>query len=488
MLIDALKLLTLTMANPLSRAVLRAGLGRGLLERALEAYTGAGRPHEPSERLYAALLGLMLSAGARAFGAAPHEMRGYFSDPMVRRGVSSVLRGIARYGVTKPQLLEAPFLVVWNYTAACNLRCLHCYQSAGGDAPYEFSTEERLEAVDELAKAGVVAVALSGGEPLVRPEIYAVLRRIKEHDMYAAVATNGTLITRDVARRLRSIGVDYVEVSIDSPRAEVHNRLRGVSGAFDMAVRGVANCVEAGLYTCIATVITRGGLGDVPGIIGIARCLGVPRIIHFNFIPAGRGAEMASEDLTPEEREELLHLLYEEGCRGGLEVLSTAPQYARVALQESGGRRVSPTHFYTASSDWDLRILAEFIGGCGAGRLYCALQPNGDVTPCVFMPDVVVGNLREEGLLDIWHGSRVMRRLRDRELLKGDCGTCGYRYVCGGCRARARAYTGDLMASDPGCELTGIGHIYPGGKVYRDHSSPMVGGDAWYPSRRFSKR
>jgi len=117
----------------------------------------------------------------------------------------------------------------------------------------------------------------------------------------------------------------------------------------------------------------------------------------------------------------------------------------------SGGRAVAPTHFYVGQPSWDLHVLAEFIGGCGAGRLYGALQPNGDVTPCVFMPNLVVGNVRERGFLDIWHNSEVMWKLRNRELLKGYCRKCEYKYVCGGCRARALGYFEDILTPDPGC-------------------------------------
>lgn len=135
----------------------------------------------------------------------------------------------------------------------------------------------------------------------------------------------------------------------------------------------------------------------------------------------------------------------------GIEILSTAPQFARVCLIMSGGRTVAPTHFYFGHASWDLHVLAEFIGGCGAGRLYCALQPSGDVTPCVFMPDLVIGNVRERPFLDIWHSSEVLWKLRNRELLRGHCGQCEYKYFCGGCRARALGYFGDILTPDPGC-------------------------------------
>ncbi len=160
---------------------------------------------------------------------------------------------------------------------------------------------------------------------------------------------------------------------------------------------------------------------------------------------------MAEIDLSPEQREALLKMLVEKNLYGEIQALSTAPQLARVSLQLSGGEIVAPTHMYVGRPSWDLKVLAEFIGGCGAGRLYCALQPNGDVSPCVFMPGLIVGNIRESSFMDIWEKSEVMLRLRDRSLLKGHCGNCKYRHVCGGCRARALGYFNDIMAPDPGC-------------------------------------
>jgi len=195
----------------------------------------------------------------------------------------------------------------------------------------------------------------------------------------------------------------------------------------------------------------------VPAIIELTRQLKVKRFIAFNFIPAGRGADAVELDLTPEQREELLKQLFIQSHTSGIEVLSTAPQYARVSLECSGGASVAPTHFYLGEASWDLKVLADFIGGCGAGRLYCALQPNGDVSPCVFMPDVRIRNLRKERFMDIWHNNRTLIKLRDRSSLQSNCGKCEHKFVCGGCRARALAYFDDLLAPDPSCILTSLG-------------------------------
>jgi radical SAM protein with 4Fe4S-binding SPASM domain len=171
----------------------------------------------------------------------------------------------------------------------------------------------------------------------------------------------------------------------------------------------------------------------------------------FNFIPTGRGVEMVDQDISPDERRDLLHYALARTREGsGPEVLSTAPQLASVALEEEGGG-VPVGHFYAGGAiQGRTALLADFIGGCGAGRIYCSIEPEGDLQPCVFMP-IRVGNVRETPFLEIWHSSEVLKDLRDRSHLSGACATCGNRYVCGGCRARAWAYFGDLHAPDPGC-------------------------------------
>ena len=176
------------------------------------------------------------------------------------------------------------------------------------------------------------------------------------------------------------------------------------------------------------------------------------RFIHFNFIPAGRGHENIQLDIGPAEREALLRILFEESKAPGIEVLSTAPQFGRLVSELSCGGSSAPTHFYIGNAGkWGLQELAQFIGGCGAGRLYCAIQPNGLVTPCVFMPNLFVGNLRTSRFDKIWHTNKILRELRNKDLLKPTCGKCESRYLCGGCRARSFGYFSDYLGPDPGC-------------------------------------
>jgi radical SAM protein with 4Fe4S-binding SPASM domain len=238
---------------------------------------------------------------------------------------------------------------------------------------------------------------------------------------------------------------------------ETHDEFRGIKGAWKKTVEGIKNCVDAGIDTCVATTATHYNLKEIPKLMEFAeKELFANRFIVFNYVPTRRGKEIVEEDLSPEEREELLDFLYSKlidpNCR--LDVFSTAPQYAVSSLKYAEGPAVA-THFTNKEAMELLRgrtkTLTEFIGGCGAGRLYCGLEPNGDVQPCVFIP-IKIGNIREQSLIDIWRNSPVLKEIRDREKFEG-CGKCDYKYVCGGCRARAYGYFNDLKAPDPSCSF-----------------------------------
>jgi radical SAM protein with 4Fe4S-binding SPASM domain len=173
----------------------------------------------------------------------------------------------------------------------------------------------------------------------------------------------------------------------------------------------------------------------------------------YNFVPTGRGEFIAKNDLSPAEREEVLKSLWNRLKNGGkVSVLSTAPQFARVALESEIGKdqKIVPTHFANPSLSGRLVNIAEFIGGCGCGRFYCAIRANGDIEPCVFFP-LKVGNIKNDDFETLWHSNSILQELRNKDKLEGNCASCEYRYFCGGCRARAYGYTGNYLASDPGC-------------------------------------
>jgi radical SAM protein with 4Fe4S-binding SPASM domain len=395
-------------------------------------------------RLAGRMVGYTVTRGGKLFGV---------KEDSVRAGLSQKVFQISRYGITMPQIINAPFMIVWDFTHRCNLRCTHCYQDAQKALPNELNTEEAKRLIDELADAGVVIIAFSGGEPLMRKDFFEVADHARKNGIYVALASNGTLITREMASRLRDTGVEYVEISVDGKDAESHDSMRGIPGAFDRTIEGIRNCVDAGFYTCIATTVTRANYSQIPDIYALASDLGVRRLMCFNFIPTGRGADMASEDITPQQRKDLLRYILEKDRMGANpDLLTTAPQIASVALSgEEGSGGVPVAHFHTGEGlEGKTKMLADFIGGCGAGRLYCSIEPEGDVQPCVFMP-IKVGNVRETPFLEIWHTSEVLRSLRDRSRLTGGCAECENKYICGGCRARAWAYFGDIHAPDPGC-------------------------------------
>ena len=438
--------------NPLSRSMLKFIAKEdkcgNRLSIAIDYYLG-----EPVDacwkcRLAGRIVKTTLGAGEGAFNIRDEDVRNALSQLPFKKGMVNVLQGIARYGVTMPQKVYAPILVVWDCTHACNLKCKHCYQDAQKKLPDELSTEEAQAMMDDLSRSGVVALAFSGGEPLMRKDLFELLKYAHNKGLFTALATNGTLITEDVARKLKELDLGYVEISIDGKDAATHDAFRGSPGMFEKSVRGLKYCIKEGIYTCMATTITEYNLSEIPEIYDLACSMKVERMITFNFIPTGRGANMSEGDITPEERESILTYLFNKNYEGRTEVLSTAPQYARIALKREG---ISLGHFMTLK-DVDNRALPlmEFIGGCGAGRHYCCVRPNGDINPCVYMP-IKVGNIRNDKLLDVWDNSPVLEKLRDRSNLKGHCGTCENKFVCGGCRARAYAYFGDLDAPDPGC-------------------------------------
>jgi len=458
--VDIIRLARLALGNRVSRAFLKR-----LVEKGPEGYRSRldyilSMLIDDSKKEHVSiscmmdyyLFKLFVDVMIKLLHLSKEEFEAGVKDPSVRRGIELILRSLLIYGVTVPQKLCAPFLIVWNFTNACNLRCRHCYQNAGPKPlPNELTFEEKLNVLDQLDKMEIPSIAFSGGEPTIHPDFIPIVEEASKRGIYTAVATNGLAFANEsFTEKALKAGLNYVEVSLDSTDPKVHDEFRGVKGAWDLAVKGIKNVVKhGGASTGIAMTLTKLNKDQIGDMVRLGEELGVTRVIFFNFIPTGRGKENVALDLTPEEREEALRWIYRESRRSSVQVVSTAPQLARVSWQMSQGEDVLPTHFSIPKSQ-TLRSLAEFIGGCGAGRIYAAIQPDGKVTPCVFMP-IVVGDLRKQTFKDIWENNEVMLKLRDKDLIKPPCGECPYRYVCGGCRARAYSYHGDYLAPDPGC-------------------------------------
>ncbi|MCZ0861305.1 radical SAM protein [Methanocorpusculum sp. MG] len=454
----SINILSVLIGNPLSRRII-SGMsqeceecGGNRLEIALEQYLGLRDDVCPRCRRASREVAFIIRAGARNFGVPEDEIKKTFRDAYWRKGLVSVMKGIAEFGVRRPFVPGAPFQVVWDVTHRCNLRCRHCYASAGKALDDELTTEEALHLIDRLAKLGVAVIAFSGGEPLVRPDILQLISHARDQGIYVALATNGTLITPKRADELRKAGAEYVQISIDGADAKTHDEFRGIPGAFDRTIEGVKNAVAAGFFVNISTTATKENYDQIPKIIDLCSDLGVNWVMAYNFVPTGRGQDMMEKDLSPQEREELLHMLYEKNRTSDCQVLTTAPQFARVALQQScaGGQMMVPTHFCNQEVNESLLGLTEFVGGCGAGRFYMAIRANGDIDPCVFFPKTV-GNVRTSDLEELWRHDPLFTDLRNKDKIEGSCGSCEYRYHCGGCRARAYGYFGNPLGPDPGC-------------------------------------
>ena len=314
----------------------------------------------------------------------------------------------------------------------------------------ELTLGEKIGTIDELARAGVPFMAIAGGEPLVCKDFWPVVEYAYKRGIHLTVATNGTMITPEVAARLVESGVKYVEVSVDSIRPEEHDAFRRRQGSWAKSIQGIKNLVGAGMRTGFAMCFTSKTFRTVDDAVHFATKLGCKTFSHFNFIPTGRGKEITGSELTPQQREWLIQRLAWHLQEGRINVISTAPQFGRACIAYGSAEGAFAIGHVGKGTGKQTMVLARYIGGCGAGRCYCAIQPNGDVTPCVYIPSLVLGNLRYQKLGRIWD-CELFRLLSDRADRGGHCRTCDFRAYCGGCRARALAYTGNITAGDSGC-------------------------------------
>ncbi len=443
------------LGNPAVRQMLRFCTQRDIcgrrIEIALKRYIGVRTDACLRCRVASMIVGRILDSFIRKGGFKRKIAEDNLRDFMFRKGMASVLEGLAEYGPVKPFTSYSPFLVVWNYTKACNLKCKHCYEHAHIKAPDELTTKERMELIDDMGRMGVTYVAMSGGEPLIDPDFFEAAGRLKKNEIAFSIATNGTLLTPEKARKLKEFDCRYVQISLDGATAKTHDWLRG-NGMFDRAIQGIKNAVKEGLCVGIATTITSRNYDEAPRIIDLTEKLGAKIWMYYNFIPTGRGKDIADLDITPMKRENLLKLLSRETKKrkDRLSLLTTAPQYSRVSLQCGAGGSLSHFDRFSADASESIQFLAEFVGGCGCARLYFALEPNGDIEPCVFLP-IKIGNIRKESLQEVWKNNEVLKKIRDRKSFWGFCGECKERNICGGCRARAYGYYGDVQGPDTGC-------------------------------------
>ncbi|MBN1130143.1 MAG: radical SAM protein [Chitinispirillaceae bacterium] len=347
-------------------------------------------------------------------------------------------------------------VVVWNVTRRCNLRCVHCY-SASRDMRYdgELSTAEGNDFIDGCADFGVPVLLFSGGEPLMRPDLFDLVARARSRGMRAVISTNGTLITPEVATKLRDAGLSYVGVSIDG-LAAMHDRFRGNKGAYDAALQGIRSCMRVGVKVGLRFTITRDNAMEVPGMFRLIEQEGIPRICFYHLVYTGRGAELAAHDLDHAGTRALVHGIIDRTAdllrrQPGVEVLTVDNHADGVYLYLRMKREHSPR----AASALEL---LRMNGGNNSGISIGCVSWNGDVHPDQFWRHYTCGNVREKPFGDIWSDGTepLLRNLRNRTgLLKGRCGRCVWHGVCNGnFRVRAEAVHDDPWQEDPACYLT----------------------------------
>ena len=346
-------------------------------------------------------------------------------------------------------------VVVWNSTKTCNLECVHCYASAKKSKfPGELSTEEAKVMIDDLADFNVPALLISGGEPLIRPDILELAEYATTKGIRVTFSTNGTLIDEKKAERIAKIGVAYVGISVDGAEAR-HDLFRGRDGAFKDAIRGIRNCRDAGIRVGVRFTVTKDNLGEIDSVFRLVEDEGIGRLCLYHLVYSGRGSYLSGIDLEVDEKRTLMNKLIAQVDRWNgegreIEVMTVdnhadAP-YVYLWLREHDEPRAEHALSLIRSN-----------GGNRSGIAIGRIDSFGFVHPDQFTSNHTLGSLRERPFSEIWGDSRIalLHGLRDRKpLLQGRCATCNWLPMCNGnFRARAEAATGDYWQSDPGCYL-----------------------------------
>ncbi len=344
-------------------------------------------------------------------------------------------------------------VVVWSVTRSCNLKCMHCYaNSENKKYEGELDTQEALRLIDEMAEMKVPVILFSGGEPLARPDIFYLAEYAIGKGIRITFSTNGTLIDETAARRIKELGVGYVGISLDGI-GEVHDYFRNRTGAFELAMRGVRNCISQGQKVGLRFTMNRHNIAQLPLIFELMEKEGIQRACFYHMVYTGRGS--LSDDISHEETRAALDYIFEK-----------ARDFNRRGLQKellTVDNHADAVYLYMKALELNEERAADILrklrmnGGNRTGIAICNIDHLGNVHPDQFTPDVTFGNVKQEPFRNIWFGSHpVLTGLRDRKpLLSGRCGSCRYLDICNGnFRSRSLAVHGDLWADDPACFLS----------------------------------
>jgi len=328
-------------------------------------------------------------------------------------------------------------IISWNTTKACNLKCEHCYRDAGGKDPDELTTAEGKDLLGEIAKAGFKIAILSGGEPLLRKDIFELISHAASVGLRPVLGTNGVLFTPEIVRKIKASGAARVGISLDSKDPAAHDNFRKQEGAWEKTVEAMRICKREGLDFQVHTTVTRRNYKEIIEITDFVAGLGAKAHHIFFLVPTGRGKEISDVFIGAKEIREVLENVLNKQKTVSLELKPVcAPQFVPLAKKMGV----------------DLR----FARGCLAGTGYCCVLPNGDVHPCPYLP-LKVGNVRQTKFSALWKDSGIFKKLRSLEY-SGACGKCAGKSSCGGCRARAYYESSDFMAQDNECIFSASGY------------------------------
>lgn len=322
-------------------------------------------------------------------------------------------------------------MVAWELTRRCNLDCVHCRARASAEcSENELTLDECRAIVDDIASFASPTIILTGGEPLLRPDIFDIIRYVKSKGLRPVIAVNGTLVDRVTAQKLKDSGIVRVSMSIDGKDAPGHDSFRRVEGSFDAVLNAARIFIDIGLPFQINTTVTRLNITDLGEIYGLVKRIGAVAWHTFLLVPVGRGEGLKGAELDAAKYEEVLNWLYEREEENAIEMKVTcAPHYYRIVTERGGAPKSA---------------------GCLAGKSFLFISHTGVAQPCGYL-ELPSGDVRKDGVQKVWEGSPQLVAIRDLKSYKGKCGRCRYVAICGGCRARAQELKGDMLEAEPYC-------------------------------------
>jgi len=347
---------------------------------------------------------------------------------------------------TRQGRIFEPKWLAWEITGRCNLNCIHCRSSSTmGSGQGDFSLEEARSLIDEITSFAKPVVVLSGGEPLLRKDVFEIASYGTSKGLRMALATNGVLVDGEVCDKIKQSGIRIVSLSLDGSNAGIHDDFRHQEGAFEATLRASDYLKKNGIEFLVNSSFTKRNQTDIPNVYRLAKKIGAVAWYMFMIVPMGRGEELMAELISREDYDDILKWHFDMELQE-TEMLvrpTCAPHYYRVIQQEAKAKGI----------DFNRRNLKFGTGGakgCIAAQSIAFIGSKGDVQPCSYFPQSA-GNVREKSFREIWEDSALFNDIRSFKDYKGRCGSCEYLGVCGGCRARALAVSGDYMDEEPFC-------------------------------------